>query len=62
MLPYSGGNVIVNRLEVQTVEQEEWISLVAQAKNIGISIQEIRLFLKTATQAANQQQEKENIS
>lgn len=52
----------MNRLEVQTVEQEEWISLVAQAKNIGISIQEIRLFLKTATQAANQQQEKENIS
>lgn len=57
-----GREATVNRLEVQTGEQEEWIGLVAKAKEIGISIQEIRSFLKTATQSNDQQQGKESIS
>ncbi|WP_083256186.1 DNA-binding anti-repressor SinI [Domibacillus iocasae] len=36
-------------LEVHTVE-EEWISLMSEAKQLGLSIQEIRGFLRTVHQ------------
>lgn len=49
MLPETGGEAFMERLEVCTVE-EEWISLISEAKQLGLSIQEIRGFLKTAHQ------------
>ncbi|WP_082087859.1 anti-repressor SinI family protein [Domibacillus indicus] len=39
----------MDRLEIHTVE-EEWVSLLSEAKQLGLSVQDIREFLKTAHQ------------
>jgi DNA-binding transcriptional MerR regulator len=33
----------------RVVVDEEWLLLIAKAKNLGITIEEIRMFLKEAT-------------
>ncbi|OXS79189.1 DNA-binding anti-repressor SinI [Domibacillus enclensis] len=39
----------MEKLGVRTVEQE-WVNLMSEAKQLGISIQEIRVFLSLAQQ------------
>lgn len=45
----AGGEALMEKLGVRTVEQE-WVNLMSEAKQLGISIQEIRVFLSLAQQ------------
>ncbi|WP_309089095.1 DNA-binding anti-repressor SinI [Domibacillus sp.] len=46
----------MERLDIRTDVEDEWVGLMWEAKQLGLSIQEIRKFL----QAAQQQETKES--
>lgn len=50
MLPDAGGEAFMKRLDILTDVEDEWISLMMEAKQLGLSIQEIRGFLQVAQQ------------
>ncbi len=56
MLPDAGGEAFMERLDIRTDVEDEWVGLMWEAKQLGLSIQEIRKFL----QAAQQQETKES--
>lgn len=56
VLPDAGGEAFMERLDIRADVEDEWIGLMWEARNIGLSVQEIRGFL----QAAQQEETKES--
>jgi hypothetical protein len=50
MVSIGNGGVILNKISSQIELDYEWVALIIEAKKLGMSIEEIRLFLSEAKQ------------
>lgn len=50
VLPDAGGEAFMERRDIRADVEDEWIGLMLEARKLGLSVQEIRGFLRAAQQ------------